>query len=395
MNTTISSNPTLNPFMKSPRAVQTNVTSILKILQCSNLGGMEQVTFDLMRDLHASGDFHFRVMTPRHFGDGEMMFRQIDPQALDFDYKGKYGWRSFPKFRQAVREQAKDSDRIWITGTCACSLAAARSLKQPVILSHHFPHFEDRTSLLKWFGFYHLLCRRLQAITYPTEFTRAEALVVAPWLKDKTHVVRHGYTVHFVDEESRLQARSEARQKLGLPEDALIIGNAGWLIPRKRFDVFLETAARVRQKIPNAHFVICGGGPHEKELRAHAHRLGLTDAVHFAGWVRDITLYYQAWDVCLFNSDADSFGRTPVEAACHGCLAVASVPYGGLGEFLIHNENGIFLHQHNADLLAREIISLWHEPERAKGFRVAAVEKLRSEYDPAASVAQIRALLNQ
>jgi L-malate glycosyltransferase len=355
-------------------------SAILKIMQCSNLGGMEQVAYSLLQGMHNEGTFEFRVASPRPFGDGESYLRNVDGTPRSFDYRGKFGWRSFRQFRNHIRALAEETDHIWITGTCACSLAAVMGLPHQKVLGHHFHHFDDRTSMLKWFGFYHGLCRQLDVITYPTDFTRNEALTIAPWLQDRTHVVHYGYPISYDGEKTRLERQFEMRRQLGLPDGAFIVGNAGWLIKRKRFDVFLETAARIKQKIPHAYFVICGGGPLEEQLKKQAHQLGIADSVRFTGWVKDTVSHYQAWDVCLFNSDFDALGRTPMEAASHGCLAVASVRYGGLSEFLKTGETGALLDKHDPGQLAAEIIDLHRNPGKALSLREAAVAKLRADY---------------
>jgi glycosyltransferase involved in cell wall biosynthesis len=98
--------------------------------------------------------------------------------------------------------------------------------------------------------------------------------------------------------------------------------NAGWLIPRKRFDIFLKTAAEVKKRLPESYFVICGNGLLEDKLKKLADDLCLTGSIRFTGWVEDLTPYYQSSDVLLFNSDYDAFGCTPLEAAGHGCIVV-------------------------------------------------------------------------
>lgn len=367
---------------------------ILKVLQCSNLGGMEQVAYSLLRDMTRDNSFRFRIATPRPFGKGETILRTVDPLCRDHEYKGKFGWRTFTSFRRQIRKLADESKHIWITGTCACSLAAVRDLPQKKVLGHHFHHFDDAASRFRWFGFYHALCRDIDAITYPTDFTRNEALTIAPWLRDRTHVVPHGYTVSYTNEETRLRDQMDARRALNLPTEAFIVGNAGWLIARKRFDVFLETASRIKQKLPRAFFVICGGGPLEKELKQRAAKLGISDSVRFTGWIDDPDTFYRAWDVCLFNSNFDALGRTPMEAASHGCLVAASVRYGGLSEFLTHDENGIFLTSHDADRLARHVVALAKNSTKASGMREAAAEKLRMNYSPERSLRFYRAIFS-
>src|SRR5947199_246118 len=78
-----------------------------------------------------------------------------------------------------------------------------------------------------------------------------------------------------------------ARSRLGLPRDASLVGNAGWLIPRKRWDVFIETAALVTASMPSAHFVAAGDGPDKGALQARVRALGLEQRFHWLGWKKD------------------------------------------------------------------------------------------------------------
>lgn len=367
---------------------------ILKILQCSNLGGMEQDAYSLLKEMTARREARFRIATPRKFGGGKTILKSIDPLCQDFEYKGKFGWRSFPHFQRHINSLAENADHIWITGTSACALAAVRRLPHKKVLGHHFHHFDNRLSTLRWFGFYQALCRKLDIITYPTDFTRNEALKIAPWLRKQAHVVRYGYPLSYSNETDRLEKQAAARQDLHLPREAFVVGNAGWLIPRKRFDVFLQTAAEIRERIPHAYFVICGDGPLRSDLEAMATRLGLRDHIRFTGWTEDTARYYQAWDLCLFNSDFDALGRTPMEAASHGCLVAASVRYGGLAEYLEPGKNGILLTDHNPKSLAREIATLATDPFKAQHFREAAAGKLSSHFSIEQSLQFYRSIFN-
>ena len=217
--------------------------NVLHVMQCTNLGGMEQVSYKIMDELSRDSCQNFRIVTPRPFGAGVQKVKQFDPDAKDFAYRGRFGWKTFPAFSRHVKAISHDCSHVWVTGTCAASLAAVKQLKLPTVLSHHYHHFEGRWSWIKWRAFYELLARQVSVITYPTRFTRDEALKIAPWLKDKAVVVPNSFEINFVDEASRLVAKQDARVALDLPADAYIVGNAGWIIQRKRFDIFLQTAA--------------------------------------------------------------------------------------------------------------------------------------------------------
>ncbi len=386
----------LHPITEHPQPlIRTSARlKVLHLMQCTGLGGMEQVAYHLMRKMQAGGGSAFRVATPRPFGEGGPVVRGIDPQAKAFDCRGRFGWRDRSGFRAWVRREATASDLVWVTGTCAASLYAIRSSRGPKVLSHHHHHFEVRGSWLRWRAFYELLGRQLDAIVYPTEFTRAEAVAIAPWLESRTIVIHNGMEPCELDEQQRMERRRQARRRLSLPENALIVGNGGWFIQRKRFDVFLDVAARVHARRSDAVFVLCGGGPDEALLRQKAEELGLAQAVRFEGWVQSMTPYYEAFDFLLFNSDYDCSPRVALEAASFGVLVAASLCYGGLSEFIQHGVNGMLFSDHDRQALAEAVLGLADSP-RAQLMRAAAFRTIHDEYSIAASAARTEQLFER
>ena len=353
---------------------------IAALLQCTNLGGMENVSYSLFEQLQSRG-FKVKIATPRPWGPGKPRVLGIDPEAQAFNYRGKFGWRTFPTFQRHARSVGKSSGKIWVTGTCVSCLSAARLTGKKILLSHHYHHFENRLSRMRWTAFYLAFGLRLDGITFPTEFTRNEALIIAPWLEAKTHVVRNGFDLHYETEAQRLELKRAARSLLGIPQDAFVVGNGGWLIPRKRFDVFLQTARCLSQRVPNAWFCLCGGGPEEIRLRRLAEELGISDKVRFTGWVQDLSQYYRAWDALLFNSDFDTLPCTPMEAASHGCVCVASCLYGGLSEFIKDGQTGFLLTQHDPEKLAELLAQLAGNPTLASAIRQAAGGLIKHEFN--------------
>jgi hypothetical protein len=85
-------------------------------------------------------------------------------------------------------------------------------------MSHHVHHFDSWLSRPKWKTFYELLCHDLDAITFPTEFVRREAVRIAPWLKSRAHVVPLVFDPGEEAKKDREISKAEARRHLGLPE---------------------------------------------------------------------------------------------------------------------------------------------------------------------------------
>lgn len=384
----------ITPAAQPPPMLPCSGRTVLHLLQCTNLGGMEQSAYTVMRQMRAEGGLTFRIGTPRPFGDGEPIVRSIDDEAKAFDCRGRFGWRDREGFGTWVRQAAAASDLIWVTGTCARSLASIRGSRRPKVLSHHYYHLGERGSWFRWRAFYELLARQFDAIVYPSEFTRAEAVAIAPWLAPRTLVIRNGVEPCERDEQQRVRRRREARRELGLPENALVVGNGGWFIRDKCFDVFLDVAARVHAQRPDSVFVLCGGGPEEELLRRKVGELGLGGAVRFEGWVSPMTRYYEAFDILLFNSNYDCSPRVALEAANFGVLVVASLRYGGLGEFIQHGVNGVLFREHDRQALAEAVLELADSP-RSSLMRAAAFRTIREHYTLAAVAARTEQLFER
>lgn len=69
------------------------------------------------------------------------------------------------------------------------------------------------------------------------------------------------------------------------PGQPVVIGSISTLIEQKGLTFLLETADILQRKNTNCVFLIVGDGPLRQELESKCKRLGLTDTVHFLGWV--------------------------------------------------------------------------------------------------------------
>jgi glycosyltransferase involved in cell wall biosynthesis len=235
------------------------------------------------------------------------------------------------------------------------------------ILTIHFHHGGVK-SAWEWRLIYRLACAKFTAITFPADFIRQEAEQLYPPVAKLAHTIRYPLPT---PELPTAEQKLAARRALGLPLDVPIIGNAGWLIPRKRFDVFLRTAASISRKFPAAHFVIAGDGGERARLKALAKELKLDGKVTWTGWVSQMEHFHRSLDVLLFNSDWDAMGLTPLEAAVLGVPVVASVVNGGLKEVLSSSEWGVLFNRHEPEALAEAVVHLLENPAAARKLGLA------------------------
>ncbi|MER6557629.1 glycosyltransferase [Streptomyces sp. NPDC001027] len=136
-------------------------------------------------------------------------------------------------------------------------------------------------------------------------------------------------------------ARLRTRRRLGLPDDACVVGGVGRLTAGKRFDVVIRALARLT---PDHWLLLVGGGPEENVLRRVAQEAGVADRVLFTGerpYVADgsggpdLPSLACAMDVFVSPSPEETFGLAVVEALASGlpvlyasCPAIEQLPAG-------------------------------------------------------------------
>lgn len=114
--------------------------------------------------------------------------------------------------------------------------------------------------------------------------------------------------------------RMAARQRLGLPLEAPIIGVAGRLEEVKGQDVLLRAVAA----LPQAVLVLAGDGTQAPELKQLAVSLGMAERVVFLGYRADMDTIYPAFDVVALPSRNEGLPLSILEAQACDIPVVAS-----------------------------------------------------------------------
>ena len=95
--------------------------------------------------------------------------------------------------------------------------------------------------------------------------------------------------------------REQIRQELGL-QGKQVIGHIGRFMPQKNHGFLLKCFAQCHASHPQTHLLLAGGGEGIRSAREQAERLGVSDAVCFAGVRNDPWRLYSAMDVFMLPS---------------------------------------------------------------------------------------------
>ncbi len=337
---------------------------------------MEQASLRLMRGLMERGD-SLQLLSLNPVGALGPLLEKAGIPHEGMPYLGKGGWRSYGLLKEKL--QTIQADGMIMTGHHLLgSLALGEFCKGHRILAIHYHHGGVK-SRWEWRFIYRIACQRFNAITFPCDFIRKEAEAIFPPVARLAHTVRYPLDIPPIPTAGEKVA---ARTSLQLPTERPIVGNAGWLIPRKRFDVFLRTGRKILDQNPEVLFVIGGDGPEKKDLMRLASELGMAANVRWLGWQEEMDNFYKSLDVLLFNSDWDALPCTPQEAMSFGVPVICSLLNGGLGEILDTNQSGFLFPAHDIDALAERVLKSLNQPDEAVIIGLAARKHLQTVCDP-------------
>lgn len=322
---------------------------VLNILQGTSLGGMEQSSLALMKSMTSMG-FKFEVLSLTPFGALKLKLDDLNITSYDCQYKGIGGWKSFFEIRSKIH--SSNAESIMMTGHSLIGmLALGRKCKGNRHLAIHF-HHQGVKNFYVWKLIYFLACKKFNTITFASDFIRQEAINIYKKVERMSLVIHNPIEVK---KEQNLKLKALSRTKFALPEDAIIFGNAGWLIKRKRFDVFIHLASKIKNKYPSAKFLIAGDGEEKERLIELASSLKIQDDIVWLGWQDNLEDFYNAIDFMIFNSDWDAVGLSPLEAILKGIFTIVSVKNGGIKEILKDKFNIFIHHNHDIEILSEKI----------------------------------------
>lgn len=127
----------------------------------------------------------------------------------------------------------------------------------------------------------------------------------------------------------------------------------------KGYDRILEAMPKIRQALPNAHYMIVGKGDDHPRIEQLIAEKGLEDCVTLAGFVPDEQLcdYYNLCDVFAMPSKLEGFGIVYLEALACGKPVLGGNQDGAI-DALCHGELGALVNPDDAEEIAKTLIQI-------------------------------------
>jgi glycosyltransferase involved in cell wall biosynthesis len=182
----------------------------------------------------------------------------------------------------------------------------------------------------------------------------------------------------FVDVPAGQGMREIMRRDLGFASQAPVVGAVFRFDRVKRPWLWVDVARHVQQKLPDARFVMVGGGAEMDRTMSRVGDYGLNEHFHFAGQVRNVPDYLACFDLFLLTSRIEGLPNSLVEAQLAG-VPVVTTDVGGARETFIPGVTGQMVAGDSPQLLGDAVVrclsdQAWRDRAAAKS-RPSALDR--------------------
>jgi len=210
----------------------------------------------------------------------------------------------------------------------------------------------------------------------------AECAVGSGVPREKVVVVHEGTEIlpRFTAEQ-----KQAARERWGLASGTVLLGCVGVLLPDKGQEWLVRALAQLRPEFPQTKLLLAGDGPCREKLEGLAQILQVSDAMIFAGFVRDVESVYAALDVFLLPSFFEALNNSLLAAMAYEIPSIA-FDRGALGEIIEHRKSGLLVEAANPQALREAVASFLRTPPFARQLGVAGRLRVEENFSAAKMV---------
>lgn len=183
-------------------------------------------------------------------------------------------------------------------------------------------------------------------------------------------------------------ARQAIRDELGLADTTPLIGSVGRYDRVKGYPVFIEAAAKVQRRYPDAHFCLVGAGLNDAnhDLSRLLTRNNLSKSFHLMGPRADVSNIYSSFDIFTLSSHSEALPMVLLEAMAAARPSVVT-DVGDCRAML--GKSGIVVPTNDPGAMCEAWCQLLSEPELALMERGRALQaRVSTRYSHEAFAAQ-------
>lgn len=188
----------------------------------------------------------------------------------------------------------------------------------------------------------------------------------------------------------QVQRDSDLRQRLGIPEHAIVLGTIARLFELKGYETLIRLAPQIIAENPTIHFLLIGDGPNKEKYMELIEKQGIKQYFTFAGLVppEHIPTYIAQLDILIHLSLHEGLPRAAVQALANQKPVIA-YPIDGTPEVVIPDKTGCLCDPEEDESVLRAVSLLAKDSELRKRFGQYGQQWVKERFDAKTMVQQI------
>jgi len=277
-------------------------------------------------------------------------------------------WKAYFKLRKIIKRFRPDIVHTHASKAGLLGRLAAIHENVPVIVhtfhGHIFHSYFHPLVTKTFLNIERYLAKRTSAIVAISELQKRElSQVFKVANENKFEVIPLGLDLRKFAEEKK-EKRIKFRSQHNLPENYIVLGIVGRLVPIKNHYLLIDAIQQIKSKINRSfELMIVGDGSErenliqyvqEKNLSYRTNPLGSPADVYFTSWIKEMDGAYAAMDIVALSSKNEGTPVSLLEAQAAGKFVV-STNVGGVKD-IVHPSAGIIVEDFNVESFANALL---------------------------------------
>lgn len=353
-----------------------------------NIGGMEKVGLDLIKNMDQEKYEHFVVCLDElgYFGeklkeDGFPVFAFHKGQGYTFSLLLKL-IRFFRKNNIRIVHTNNPAPHFW--GGMAAFLAGVK-IRIHTKHGRNFINIKKKVFINRLSA---LLSHRVVSVSRDSaELTKNIERVP----ERKISIILNGVDTDYF----RKQTKNEALYKeFGIAPGKTVIGCISRFSTDKDYETLIKAFNEVLKEKANLVLLLVGDGETKKEMMALADKLQIKEKVIFSGFRSDILDLLNFLDIFILSTHTEGISISLLEAMATE-KAVIATDVGGNGEIVEHGQNGCLVAENDVAGLKEMILYLLNDEHEKNRMAKAARKLVVGKFSLQKTVAQYEALYEE
>lgn len=258
-----------------------------------------------------------------------------------------------------------------------------RKWRRPkIIQQNHIWMSHSKRDPIHW-----LTYRQLDEVWGSSEPAKKDLIRYLPVPESRIHIVKYGRDLSV---RQSFLSRKDARNELGLPEDAVVLGAIARIDQGKGVWELIEGAVQVMKSEPRLHLVIIGGPTmsdpqsivFSEKVENYVASLSpeIASRIHLTGAIRDAARLLKAMDIYAQVSYKETFSLALLDAQLAG-LPVLGTNSGGTPEVVREGKTGWLCEPENASSLAGALTRALQDHDHWQSFGETAQKRVEREFN--------------